>query len=62
MAECLEVSPRGNKSRLKGIGETYVRFARTNPARYRLMFGEGFPVASKSGEAVRHLRQKAYET
>jgi AcrR family transcriptional regulator len=60
MAECLMVSLPDGKSLLLRTGETYVAFARANPALYRLMFGEGFPTASKSGEAVRDLRQKAY--
>jgi AcrR family transcriptional regulator len=62
MAQCLKVAPRGNRSLLLCVGEAYVRFARANPALYRLMFGEGFPTASKSGEAVRGLRQRCYET
>jgi AcrR family transcriptional regulator len=62
MAQCLEVTPAANKSRLLCIGEAYVKYARANPALYRLMFGEGFPAASKSGEAVRDLRRRAYET
>jgi len=62
MAECLTALPSGNKSTLLRIGEAYVAFARANPALYRLMFGEGFPIASRSGRAVRDLRQKARDT
>ena len=62
MAECLTALPSGNKSKLLRIGEAYVAFARANPALYRLMFGEGFPIASRSGQAVRDLRQKARDT
>jgi AcrR family transcriptional regulator len=62
MAECLKAAPGGGKSRLLRIGEAYVAFARANPALYRLMFGEGFPTASRSGRAVRDLRQRAYDT
>src|SRR5215471_14632697 len=64
MAERLTALPRPsvNKSRLLRIGEAYVAFARANPALYRLMFGEGFPIASRSGQAVRDLRQKARDT
>src|SRR5215510_1784907 len=62
MAECLTALPSGNKSTLLRIGEAYVAFARANPALYRLMFGEGFPIASRSGRAVRDLRQRAYAT
>jgi AcrR family transcriptional regulator len=60
MAACLKAAPGDGKSLLLRSGEAYVRFARANPALYRLMFGEGFPAASKGGEAVRELRQRAY--
>jgi len=64
MAERLTALPRPsvNKSRLLRIGEAYVAFARANPALYRLMFGEGFPIASRSGQAVRNLRKRARDT
>ena len=62
MAQCLKVPASGDKGRLLRIGEAYVGFARANPALYRLMFGEGFPAASRSGEAVRDLRRRASET
>jgi AcrR family transcriptional regulator len=62
MAECLRVPPHGDKSLLLRTGAAYVAFARANPALYRLMFGEGFPTASRSGQAVRDLRQRSYET
>jgi AcrR family transcriptional regulator len=60
MAECLKAAPADGKSRLLRIGDAYVGFARANPALYRLMFGEGFPRASRDGQAVRDLRQRAY--
>jgi AcrR family transcriptional regulator len=62
MAACLKVPPDGSKSLLLRTGAAYVAFARANPALYRLMFGEGFSIASKSGQAVRDLRQRSYET
>ena len=62
MAACLKVPPDGDRSLLLRTGAAYVAFARANPALYRLMFGEGFPIASKSGQAVRDLRQRAYDT
>lgn len=61
MAEALRVLPDGNQSLLLRTGAAYVAFARANPALYRLMFGEGFPIASKSGQAVRDLRLRSYE-
>src|SRR5262245_50671314 len=62
MAECLKAAPGDGKSRLLRIGEAYVAFARANPALYRLMFGEGLPAASRSGDAVRALRLRSYDT
>jgi AcrR family transcriptional regulator len=62
MAECLKAAPGGGRSRLMSIGEAYVAFARANPALYRLMFGEGFATASRSGRAVRELRQRSSDT
>jgi AcrR family transcriptional regulator len=49
----------GDGKSLLRTGEAYVRFARANPALYRLMFGEGFQPASKGNDAVRDLRQRA---
>ena len=66
MGECLKAASGGDKrdgkSLLLRTGEAYVRFARANPALYRLMFGEGFQPASKSSDAVRDLRQRARTT
>ena len=53
MAQCLKVPASGDKSRLLRIGEAYVGFARANPALYRLMFGEGFPAASRRASGRR---------
>ncbi|MBR0644990.1 TetR/AcrR family transcriptional regulator [Plastoroseomonas hellenica] len=43
---------------LAPMGEAYIAFARANPGLYRLMFGEGFRVASAESKAVRALRQR----
>ena len=40
---------------------SYIAFARANPGLYRLMFGEGFRIASDGGHAVRVLRERAYD-
>ena len=34
---------------------------RANPARYRLMFDEGFPTVSQHGQAMRDLRKRCYD-
>jgi AcrR family transcriptional regulator len=61
LAERLESAPTNAKGRLAPTGQAYIGFARANPGLYRLMFGEGFRMASDGSEAVRALRQRAYE-
>lgn len=46
-----------NEQALLGLGEAYVGFALSNPALYRLMFGEGFASTSQAGGEARNLRQ-----
>ncbi len=61
LAEQLEAAPTNAKGMLAPTGTAYIAFARANPGLYRLMFGEGLRGASKESDAVRALRQRAYE-
>jgi AcrR family transcriptional regulator len=58
-ASALEAGAGRPKNQLAQVGAAYVRFARTNPSLYKLMFGEGFRVASRGNKTVRALRQGA---
>jgi AcrR family transcriptional regulator len=60
MATFLAVKPGRGKDALVPYGEAYVAFVRANPALYRLMFGEGLTEVSRSSEAVRDFRARAY--
>ncbi|MDI1267188.1 MAG: TetR/AcrR family transcriptional regulator [bacterium] len=61
MAGCLAVTPGEGVYALLPYGEAYVAFVQTNPALYRLMFGEGFPAVSHYSQAIRDLRQRSFE-
>lgn len=56
----LSAAADGNEQGLLGLGEAYVSFALSNPALYRLMFGEGFASTSQAGGDARNLRQTTY--
>jgi AcrR family transcriptional regulator len=59
--ERLDAAPAEAGRPLAPAGEAYIAFARANPGLYRLMFGEGFRIASDGGHAVRALRERAYD-
>ena len=57
----LKKAPTNAKGRLRETGTAYVRFACTNPNLYRLMFGEGFRLATNASDPIRQLKQLTYE-
>jgi AcrR family transcriptional regulator len=61
LLERLDATPAGAPGALAPAGQAYIAFARANPGLYRLMFGEGFRLASDGSQAVRALRERAYE-
>lgn len=61
LAATLEQGAIVAKGRLLGVGRAYVHFAIGNPGLYRLMFGDGFKLASSESEEVRVLRRRSYE-
>ena len=61
LLERLDAAPADAERPLALAGPAYIAFARANPGLYRLMFGEGFRVASDGGHAVRVLRERVYE-
>lgn len=60
LAGILSAAADENDHGVLGVGEAYVGFALSNPALYRLMFGEGFASASQAGGEARNLRQTTY--
>lgn len=61
LTDQLEAAPANAEGQLAPTGHAYIAFARANPGLYRLMFGEGFRDASRGSQAVRALRDRAYE-
>ncbi|MBN8743057.1 MAG: TetR/AcrR family transcriptional regulator [Thiomonas arsenitoxydans] len=60
-AHQLKEAPTNAKGRMRETGTAYIRFACTNPNLYRLMFGEGFRLASNASGPIRQLRQLTYD-
>ena len=61
MAEFLAIKPGNGTDTLVPYSEAYVAFVRTNPALYRLMFGEGLTAVSQSNQAVHEFRARVYD-
>jgi AcrR family transcriptional regulator len=61
LAQQMEAAPTNEKGRLMPSGLAYIAFARSNPALYRLMFGERFAAKFVDSDSLKMLRLRAYE-